>query len=237
MPFDPWRVWGQFMIWLWCYNTIGLQWCCSSSLTLLAPPTGPLLPTLLPLCLLGSAPCSRQAMYGWPMRRWRPWQPLPKRSVPLCPSSPFSLSVSHVFGCESWYQRDWMKTGWWLMENACVIYLLSSSVNLLSTLILNWILDAGMSVSYAVVCVCLAWSPLLLMMAQWSHFLLYFDSIWTIKTVYSCGTVTQTPHKTHHTHHISKSHFIAFRFFWFAHQWVSLMKHLYPKELFYLMQK
>lgn len=48
---------GQFMIWLWCYNTIGLQWCCSSSLTLLAPPTGPLLPTLLLLlCLLGSAP-------------------------------------------------------------------------------------------------------------------------------------------------------------------------------------
>lgn len=46
---------GQFMIWLWCYNTIGLQWCCSSSLTLLAPPTGPVLPTLLLLCLLGSA--------------------------------------------------------------------------------------------------------------------------------------------------------------------------------------
>ncbi|KAF1372232.1 hypothetical protein PFLUV_G00263050 [Perca fluviatilis] len=40
-------------------------WCCSSSLTLLAPPTGPLLPTpLLLLCLLGSAPCSLQAMYG-----------------------------------------------------------------------------------------------------------------------------------------------------------------------------
>lgn len=55
MPFDPWRVQGQFIIWLWCYNTIGLQWCCSSSLTLLAPPTGPLLPTLLLLCLLGSA--------------------------------------------------------------------------------------------------------------------------------------------------------------------------------------
>ncbi|XP_031714856.1 liprin-alpha-2 isoform X11 [Anarrhichthys ocellatus] len=42
-------------------------WCCSSSLTLLAPPTGPLLPTLLLLlllCLSGSAPCRRQAMYG-----------------------------------------------------------------------------------------------------------------------------------------------------------------------------
>lgn len=47
---------GQFMIWLWCYNTIGLQWCCSSSLTLLAPPTGTVLPTLLLLlCLWGSA--------------------------------------------------------------------------------------------------------------------------------------------------------------------------------------
>lgn len=97
---------GQFMIWLWCYNTIGLQWCCSSSLTLLAPPAGPLLPTLLLLLLrpLGSAPCSRQAMYGWPMRRWRPWQPLPKRSVPLCPVSLWlSLSVTCVWcegGCD-----------------------------------------------------------------------------------------------------------------------------------------
>ncbi len=97
-PLTPGGSGGQFMIWLWCYNTIGLQWCCSSSLTLLAPPTGPLLPTPLLLCLLGFAPCSRQAMYGWPMRRWRPWQPLPKRSVPLCPSpSPvFFLSVMCV---------------------------------------------------------------------------------------------------------------------------------------------
>lgn len=99
-PLTPGGFGGQFMIWLWCYNTIGLQWCCSSSLTLLAPPTGPLLPTLpLLLCLLGSAPCSRQAMYGWPMRRWRPWQPLPKRSVPcVLYHPPFSFSVSLVCG-------------------------------------------------------------------------------------------------------------------------------------------
>lgn len=114
---------GQFMIWLWCYNTIGLQWCCSSSLTLLAPPTGPLLPTLLLLlCLLGSAPppsCSRQAMYGWPMRRWRPWQPLPKRSVPVCPLPSnlfvFALSVVCVWVWEG------ERCGRWLMEKACVI--------------------------------------------------------------------------------------------------------------------
>lgn len=74
------------VFWPWCFNTIGLQWCCSSSLTLLAPPTGPVLPTLLLLCLSGSAPCSRQATYGWPMRRWRLWQPPLKRSVPLWPS-------------------------------------------------------------------------------------------------------------------------------------------------------
>lgn len=127
MPFDPWRVWGQFMIWLWCYNTIGLQWCCSSSLTLLAPPTGPLLPTLLLLlCLLGSAPCSRQAMYGWPMRRWRPWQPLPKRSVPLCPlPSPFFLFLgqSCVSGVWEWISEglNEQRPGWWLTEKACVI--------------------------------------------------------------------------------------------------------------------
>lgn len=121
-PLTPGGCGGQFMIWLWCYNTIGLQWCCSSSLTLLAPPTGPLLPTLLLLlllCLLGSAPCSRQAMYGWPMRRWRPWQPLPKRSVLLCPlPSPFFfLCQSCVSGCESGHLRS----GWWLMEKACAI--------------------------------------------------------------------------------------------------------------------
>lgn len=117
-PLTPGGCGGQFMIWLWCYNTIGLQWCCSSSLTLLAPPTGPLLPTLL-LCLLGSAPCSRQAMYGWPMRRWRPWQPLPKRSVLLCPLPPpfFFLCQSCVSVCESGHLR----AGWWLMEKACAI--------------------------------------------------------------------------------------------------------------------
>lgn len=111
MPFDPWRVQGQFIIWLWCYNTIGLQWCCSSSLTLLAPPTGPPLPTLLPLCLSG--PCSHQAMYGWPMRRWRPWQPPPKRSVPLCPSpSPVFLFASRVHECVRVHTKrtEWSKT-------------------------------------------------------------------------------------------------------------------------------
>lgn len=107
MPFDPWRVWGQFIIWLWCYNTIGLQWCCSSSLTLLAPPTGPLLPTPLLLCLLGSAPYSHQAMYGWPMRRWRPWQPLPKRSVLLCPLTVTLFFLSLIFVW--WYKCDYQR--------------------------------------------------------------------------------------------------------------------------------
>lgn len=73
------------------YNTVGLQWCCSSSLTLLAPPTGP--PTTKPRYSASWAPppppCSRQATYGWPMRRWRPWRPLLRRSVPL-PRLPFN---------------------------------------------------------------------------------------------------------------------------------------------------
>lgn len=39
---------GETSSWSDCdaYNTVGLQWCCSSSLTLLAPPTGP--PTTKP---------------------------------------------------------------------------------------------------------------------------------------------------------------------------------------------
>lgn len=118
---------GQFMIWLWCYNTIGLQWCCSSSLTLLAPPTGPVLPTLLLLCLLGSAPpCSHLAMCGWPMRRWRPWQPLPKRSVPLCtsPSPCFSPCQSCVSGCDC----EYLGSGWWLLERSCTIWPLSPAL-------------------------------------------------------------------------------------------------------------
>lgn len=113
MPFDPCRVRGQFIIWLWCYNTIGLQWCCSSSLTLLAPPTGPLLPTLLLLCLSGFALCSRQAMFGWPMRRWRRWQPLPKRSVSLCPFTPTLLFLcqSCVFESVDPFSGLWTRLG------------------------------------------------------------------------------------------------------------------------------
>ena len=116
---------GQFMIWLWCYNTIGLQWCCSSSLTLLAPPTGPLLPTLLLLlCLLGSAP------------------PPPPVAVRQCMGDPWgdgdhgspfqngqSLCVLYrrtfIFFLRLWFMCVWVwegeRCGWWLMEKACVI--------------------------------------------------------------------------------------------------------------------
>lgn len=91
------RFGGHFIIWLWCYNTVGLQWCCSSSLTLLAPSyrTSTTNPYCCCCCRCSVSwapppPCSHQAMCGWPMRRWRPWQLLPKRSVPV---SPFSLCL------------------------------------------------------------------------------------------------------------------------------------------------
>lgn len=109
---------GQFMIWLWCYNTIGLQWCCSSSLTLLAPPTGPLLPTLLLLCLLGSAPpppvAVRQCM-GDPWGDGDHGSPFQNGQSPcVLHRRPFSLSVSHMCVCE---RRYWMRRAvdgdWW----------------------------------------------------------------------------------------------------------------------------
>ena len=107
---------GQFMIWLWCYNTIGLQWCCSSSLTLLAPPTGPLLPTLvLLLCLLGSAPpppvAVRQCM-GDPWGDGDHGSPFQNGQSPcvLCRRTFLSLPVGRVClgvrGREVWAVTD-----------------------------------------------------------------------------------------------------------------------------------